>query len=148
MFAKEIKYTDYNGEERTETMYFNMSKPELFEMTCSESGGYDKFIKKIVETKDLKSLQQIFTAIILNSYGEKSADGKSFVKTEEMKNQFKHTAAYEALYMELITDEEAASEFILRILPKDIGDAIKNSKEMPKIEFDDSKDNKTIASAE
>lgn len=123
MLKKTITYTDYNGVERTEDFYFNLTKAEVMEMEMSTSGGLSEMINKIVETQDVPAIIKIFKDIILKSYGEKSLDGKKFVKSEELSNAFSQTEAYSMLFMELATDTEAASNFINAIVP----DVPKNS---------------------
>lgn len=123
MLKKTITYTDYNGVERTEDFYFNLTKAEVMEMEMSTSGGLSEMINKIVATQDAPAIIKIFKDIILKSYGEKSLDGKKFVKSEELSNAFSQTEAYSMLFMELATDTEAASNFINAIVP----DVPKNS---------------------
>lgn len=120
MLKKEITYVDYNDTKRTETFYFNLSKAELAEMQLSANGGLETYIKNIVEAKDGASMVQIFKDLILKSYGEKSPDGKRFVKTKDISDGFAQTEAYSQLFMELITDDKAAADFINGIMPKDI----------------------------
>ena len=123
MLKKTMTYTDYNGVERTEDFYFNLTKAEVMEMEMSTSGGLSEMINKIVATQDAPAIIKIFKDIILKSYGEKSLDGKKFVKSEELSNAFSQTEAYSMLFMELATDAEAASNFINAIVP----DVPKNS---------------------
>ena len=118
MFKKTIEYTDFNGEERKEDFYFNLSKAELLEMQLSKDGGLKDFLEKIVKTKDVPKLVEMFKKIILMSYGEKSADGKHFMKSEEIRQSFACTEAYSELFMELATNSDAAAEFINALLPE------------------------------
>ena len=120
MFKKEITYTDYNGTERTETFYFNLSKAELAEMQLSASGGFESYIQSIIEAKDAASMVKIFKDVILMSYGEKSPDGKRFIKNAEVRDSFAQTEAYSVLFMELVSDDKAASAFINGIMPSDL----------------------------
>lgn len=120
MLKKTIKYRDYDGNEREETFYFNLSKAEVAEMELSVDGGLVKQIEKIVEEQDGKRIIEMFKDIILKSYGEKSPDGKRFVKNQELKDSFSQTEAYSELFMELATDAEAAAAFINGIVPTDI----------------------------
>lgn len=131
MLKKTITYIDYNGNERTETHYFNVSETEAMEMEMSVNGGLSESIKRIIETQNTPELIGIFKKLIHVSYGEKSADGRYFLKEDEngklLVNKFKQTEAYNKLYMELATNAEAASNFVNGILP-DIKkpEAIKN----------------------
>lgn len=118
MLKKTITFTDYNGVERTEDYYFNLTKAEVMELEMSTSGGLSEMINKIVATQDAPAIIKIFKDIILKSYGEKSPDGKRFVKSEELSTAFSQTEAYSMLFMELATDTEAASNFINEIVPE------------------------------
>lgn len=118
MIAKTISYTDYDDNERTETFYFHLSKAELTEMELSTEGGLEKAIKKIISEQKIEELVKIFKGLILKSYGEKSPDGRRFVKSEELTAEFTQTEAYSVLFMELATDDVAAIEFIEGLMPK------------------------------
>ena len=128
MYKKTITYTDYNGEERTEDFYFNLTKAELSEMELSTAGGMEGYLKKIIAEKDQKELVAIFKKIILASYGEKSLDGKRFIKNDELRESFTQTEAYSELFMELVTSSDAAANFLNGIIPKDVKDKIEENK--------------------
>lgn len=130
MLKKTIKYQDYNGTERTEDFYFNLSKAEIMEMEMSTAGGLSEMIQNIVKTQDAPSIIKIFKDLILKAYGEKSPDGKRFIKSEELSAAFSQTEAYSQLFMELATDADAAAAFVNGIIPKDI-DTSKISATLP-----------------
>ena len=121
MLKKNIKYTDYNGVEREEPHYFNLSKAEIMEMEMSTVGGFAEMIDKIIAAQDTPTLIKIFKDLILKAYGEKSADGKQFMKIDvngkPLSNKFVQSEAYSVLFMELATDAEAASQFVNGIMP-------------------------------
>ena len=117
MLKKTITYTDYNGITRTEDFYFNLTKAEIMEMQLSTNGGLDIMIKKIIDSQDAPSIIKIFKELILKAYGEKSDDGKRFVKSKEISEGFAQTEAYSQLFMELATDTDAASKFVNGIVP-------------------------------
>lgn len=117
MYAKKIKYTDFNGVEREETFHFNLTEAELADMNFSVNGGLEVYINRIVETQSVTELAALFKQIIDKSYGEKSDDGKYFRKSEERLEDFKSTEAYSVLYMSLATDADAATEFINGVVP-------------------------------
>ena len=127
MLKKTITYTDYNGTERKEDFYFNLSKAEVMEMEMSTSGGLAQMINKIIETQDSPAIIKIFKDLILRAYGEKSPDGKRFVKSEDLKNEFAQTEAYSQLFMELATDADSASKFVNGIIPSDVSAEIAKS---------------------
>lgn len=123
MIKKSITYMDFDGNERTEEYRFHMFKPELVEMNFTPSGGMDKIIQNIIDTKDTGRMLKIFKDLIVASYGELSTDGKTFIKVRDghkVVDDFVQTPAYEALYMELITDDKAAADFINGIIPNDL----------------------------
>lgn len=121
MLKKTITYEDYDGNQRTEDFYFNLSKAEVVDWLTT-SGGYtlDKVMEKLVRTENTKEIMQIFKDLIYRAYGEKSLDGRRFIKSEEVKNNFIETEAYSALYMELISNAKTAAEFFNGIIPKDM----------------------------
>ncbi len=117
MLKKTITYTDYDGNVRTEDFWFHLTKVELAEMEAGAEGGMKKMFEKIISDKDGKRIMETFTNIILKSYGEKSADGRRFIKSEEMSTAFSQTEAYDELFMELVTNADAAAAFINGIIP-------------------------------
>lgn len=118
MLKKTVVYVDYDGNERTETFYFNLTKAEVAEMELSVDGGLVKQIEKIVAEQDGKRIIEIFKDVILRSYGEKSPDGKRFMKSQELRDAFSQTEAYSEVFMELATNAEAAAAFINGIVPQ------------------------------
>lgn len=118
MLKKTIKYIDYDGNERTEDFYFNLSKAEIAEMEMSEYGRLSNLLKKIVQEKDTKRIIEMFKDLILRSYGEKSQDGKRFVKNQELRDAFSQTEAYSELFMELGSNAEAAAAFVNAVVPQ------------------------------
>ena len=117
MLMKTITYTDYNDVERTEDFYFNLTKAELMEMEMGAVGGLSGMIEKIVSAKDAPAIIKVFKELVLKAYGEKSADGKRFIKSKEISDAFSQTEAYSQLFMELATDADAASKFVNGIAP-------------------------------
>lgn len=121
MLKKEIKYEDFNGDEVTEVFYFNISKNELIELEVEYKDGLADALQRIIKSDDRQRIIKEFKRIILFAYGEKSADGKRFVKNDQVREDFSHTAAYQALFMELATQADAAATFLKGVLPKDLG---------------------------
>lgn len=130
MIKKTITYTDYNGNELTEDFYFNLTKAELTEMNFSVNGGLAEMINKIIAAKNEPAIIKIFKEIILKAYGEKSADGKRFMKSEEIATAFSQTEAYVQLFMELATDSNAAANFVNGIIPSDYEKSLTSTKEI------------------
>lgn len=117
MLKKTFTYTDYNGVERTEDHYFNLSKAELMEMELSTTGGLAEMINKIVAAQDAPAIVKIFKELVLKAYGQKSDDGRRFIKSKELSDSFAQTEAYSQLFMELATDADAAAAFVNGIVP-------------------------------
>mgnify|MGYP003397405628 FL=1 len=120
MLKKTIKYTDYDGNEREEDFYFNLNKAEVTEMELSKQGGLSEYIKRIVAAQDAPSLVELFKELICKSYGEKSLDGKRFVKSKELTEEFTQTEAYAELFVELASNAEEAAKFVNGIMPKNM----------------------------
>lgn len=118
MLKKTITYTDFNGVERTEDFYFNLTKAEIAEMELEIPGGMTTMIDRITKTQDMPSLIKLFKDLILRSYGKKSDDGRRFIKNTDVVDEFKDSEAYSELFMELATNADAASAFVNGIVPK------------------------------
>lgn len=120
MLKKTITYVDYNGTERTEDFYFNLNKAEIMEMEMGTSGGMAEMIQRIVAAQDAPAIIKIFKDLVLKAYGEKSPDGKRFIKNNDLREEFAQTEAYSQLFMELATDSDAAAKFVNGIMPADL----------------------------
>ena len=121
MLKKTVTYVDYNGVERTEDFYFNLSKAEVTEMELSVEGGFSKMLEEIVKSNDNVRIVELFKEMVLKAYGEKSADGRRFVKSKELSEAFSQTEAYSEIFMELALDEKAAAAFVNGIMPANMG---------------------------
>ena len=116
MYKIHQKYEDFNGNEREDDFYFNLSKAELLEMELSEEGGMDKRLNRLIGSQDMKEAIKVFKAIVLMAYGIKTDDGR-FVKNQEIRDAFTQSAAYSEIFMDLATDVDKAQKFINGILP-------------------------------
>ena len=120
MLKKSITYTDYNGNERTEDFFFNLTKAEIMEMEMSVKGGLAEMINTIVQAQDTTAIIQVFKDLVLRSYGVKAPDGKGFRKSKELRDEFEWNPAYSVLFMELAQDADKAAEFVNGIVPADM----------------------------
>ena len=133
MLKRVIAYKDFNGTDRNEEFWFHMSEAELAEMQLSVNGGMENLMRQIINTRDTARLIKIFKDLVLNSYGEKSLDGRLFQKSPELSRAFSQTPAYSILFMELATDAEKAAEFLNGIVPDSLKAKMKEGmKEVPK----------------
>ena len=117
MFKKTVTYTDYDGVERTETFYFNLSEAEIVEMELGTEGGWRERMQRIIDSKDAPTIMREFKKLIMNSYGIKSDDGRRFIKSDDISRDFVQTEAYNQIFMELVTDAKAAADFANGIAP-------------------------------
>lgn len=131
MLKKTITYADYNGVERTEDFYFNLSEAEVMEMEMSTVGGLAEMIRGIIAAQDAPAIIKTFKDLILKAYGEKSPDGKRFIKSDELAASFSQTEAYSKLFMELATDADSAAAFVNGILPHKMLEQAKASGQLP-----------------
>lgn len=127
MLKKTVTYVDFNENERTEDHYFNLTEAELTEMELSLNGGLSQLLEKILQENDHKQIIEYFKKIVLMAYGKKSLDGRQFVKSDEIRQEFASTAAYSEIFMELATDADAASAFVNGIMPRKMSRAVNAS---------------------
>ena len=120
MIKETITYIDYNGVERKEDFYFNLTKAEIMEMEMSTKGGLAEMIQRIVAAQDQPAIIKIFKELITKAYGVKSPDGKRFIKNDEVLEEFVQTEAFSQMFMKLATDADAAAKFVNGIVPADM----------------------------
>lgn len=111
MFKQKINYTDFNGVERNEEFHFHLSLPEVTRLEAKVGMSIGDHTKQLTEEGDLNKLLEFLEDIILNSYGKKTTDGKSFIKSKELRSEFEHSQAYAELFEMLITNPDLASKF-------------------------------------
>lgn len=120
MYKETTKYVDFNGNEQTEDLMFNLTRTELIELETETEGGLEETINKISNEQDTKKLIDLFKKILVKSYGKVSEDGKRFIKNDAMKEEFMQSAAYDEMFMSLATDADKAQKFINSILPREL----------------------------
>ena len=125
MYKIREKYEDYDGNERVEEFYFNLTKAEITDMELTTEGGMSAMLNRIIAAKDTSKLIAVFKDLILKSYGQKSPDGRRFIKSDELTKEFTETPAYSQIYLRLATDDKAATEFVNNVIPKDLQKEVK-----------------------
>lgn len=125
MYKIREKYEDYDGNERIEEFYFNLTKAEITDMELTTEGGMSAMLNRIIAAKDISKLIAVFKDLILRSYGQKSPDGRRFIKSDELTKEFTETPAYSQIYLRLATDDKAATEFVNNVIPKDLQKEVK-----------------------
>ena len=122
MIKQTIKYEDFNGNPQIEDFYFNLTKAELVELEVEHEGGMGKWLEAISASESRKELIEMFKRIILMAYGKKSEDGKRFIKTDAMREEFEQHAAFSTLFMMLAEDADVAATFINGVVPADVAE--------------------------
>lgn len=124
MLKRTIKFTDFDGNEQEEVHYFNLTKAELKEMQFGQAGGFGAHIERAIESGDIPTLFMEFKTLILKAYGQRSEDGKRFVKSPQIAEEFTQTAAYDQLFNEITEEQGALIEFMKGIMPAEILDQV------------------------
>jgi hypothetical protein len=124
VLKKTVEYEDYNGEQVKEDLFFNLTKAELVELELSEEGGLANALQKIIDSEDGRGIVAQFKKILLMAYGIRSSDGKRFIKTQQLREEFESSEAYSTLFMELVTDAEYAAEFVNAIIPSGLAEEV------------------------
>lgn len=131
MYAKKIKFEDFNGAKREQTFYFHLMESELLELQASIGGeGFTEYVKRIIDANDTPKLAELFKKFIMMSYGEKSEDGMRFIKKDpargRLADEFVETNAYSELYTELLSNADAAVEFFNKVIPAKLAEKLAN----------------------
>lgn len=132
MLKKTIEFRDLDGNPLKEDFYFNLTKAELAEMELGKKGGMQAYLQQIVADEDGSQIIAAFKQILAKSYGKRSEDGRRFIKSDELTEEFLQTDAYSELFMELVTDAKSASEFINAIVPQGLAEKKTVDVELPK----------------
>lgn len=117
MFKKTYTYTDYNSVERTESFYFHFTEAEILDMEMSTEGGFAERVQRIIDAKDQAALMKLIKQFVIDAYGVKSDDGRRFIKNEEVKTAFLECPAFSDIFMDMVTNDELAAEFINGVIP-------------------------------
>ena len=124
MLKKTITYEDFNGAVRTEDFYFNFSRNEVIRMEVREREGFAKMLVDVVNSDDREKIYSTFENFVLMAYGEKSPDGRQFMKSQEIRDRFAHTNAFDELVVEMFRDANFAAEFVNGVMPKNLDSLI------------------------
>lgn len=118
MLKKDITFTDFDGNTVTETHYFNMSTADLIEFDSRFPGGLESMVSTFVDSNDGVAILNAVKELILASHGEKSEDGRRFIKSFCDKDDFSESLAFEAMLNEMLTYPENFVGFVNAITPK------------------------------
>lgn len=127
MIKRTFKYTDFNGIDREEEIYFHLTRTELVELAMKYPGGIASWIRKITTASNGSAIYETLENILLTAYGEKSDDGRRFIKSPELAQAFKQTPMYDELFQELAFDATKMAKFIEEITPEMPSEAEKSN---------------------
>lgn len=130
MFSRTFNYTDYNGQPRKETWYFNLTKAEVLKMELGSWGGMSTMLRRLIREENPEKIIEIIEKMILGAVGEKSPDGRKFIKSKEIQEDFRQTPAYDELFQELVLDPDKAILFVKGCLPEDLAAAISENEKL------------------
>lgn len=123
-----VQYQNFDGDLETEDLYFNLNIRELQEMEEWEIPLTER-IAKLTKTKNGTDAFNLMRDIIETAYGERSADGKRFVKNPEIRKNFTEGLAYDEVIMMFLEGSLDLGKFIEGLLPKKVFEmAKKNTK--------------------
>ena len=111
MFRHNVKYNDFNGNERSEDLYFHLSLPEVTRLEAEIGTSLKEYSKELADNMDTKKLLEFIERILLQSYGKKSPDGKSFHKSPSIREEFEYSQAYAEIFEQMLTTPELARKF-------------------------------------
>lgn len=131
MLKKTITFKDLDGNDVTEDFYFNLNKAEIAEMELSKEGGLTAYLQEIVQATNGGEIIAAFKDILTKAVGRRSEDGRRFIKSQEITDEFMQSEAYSVFFMELVTDAEASSDFIKAIMPSDLQEKVAQDLELP-----------------
>lgn len=124
MIKKTVTYVDYNGIERTESYYFHYTEAEILDMEMSTEGGFAERIQRIIDAKDQTALMKEIKKFVLDAFGVKSEDGRRFMKSQDIKQAFVESPAYSEIWLELLSDDKMASDFVNGVVPENMNDRL------------------------
>lgn len=136
MYHTNVTFENFDGEQVTKTLYFNLTKAEITKLQLSYKGGFDKYVQSVIDEKDPEKIMNLFEMLILKAYGVRNDDG--FIKSKEKTDAFVTSEAYSELFMRLITDEKAQNEFFMGIMPRDLAEQAAKEIEKNKAALTDS----------
>jgi hypothetical protein len=124
LLKKTVTYEDpFTNVEVTEDLYFNLTKAELVAMEVSIPGdtSLKDHLEAIAQAQNGQQIMDAMEWIIFRAYGKRTDNGK-FVKNDQLREEFRSSEAYSELFMSLVTDADAAVEFVSGIIPKGLVD--------------------------
>ena len=124
-----VQYQNWDGDLETEDLYFHLNIKELQEMEKWDV-PLTKRIAKLTKTEDGTEAFELMRDIVEAAYGERSSDGKRFVKNPEVLKNFTQGLAYDEVILQFIDGTTDLAKFVEGLLPKKVFElAKKNAKD-------------------
>ncbi len=124
-----VQFENFDGETVSEDLYFHLNIKELQDMEKWDVPLTQR-IAKLTKTEDGKEAFDLMRDIVEAAYGERSEDGKRFVKNPEVLKNFTEGLAYDEVILKFIDGTTDLSKFIEGLLPKKVFElAKKNTKD-------------------
>jgi hypothetical protein len=124
MFSRTFEYTGYDGQPHKDTWWFNLSEAELYKLELSNLGGMNGMMNKLLRESKPGEIVDLFEKLILSAVGERSVDGRKFIKNEEIRQDFYQSKAYSDLFVELVKSGEKLAEFLRGAIPAEVAEAL------------------------
>jgi hypothetical protein len=118
VLKKTVKYVDFDGKEQKETLYFNLTEAEVLRLDLEFEGGLEQHINNLNEKTRPNEILELFEKVLQMSHGEKSEDGRHFIKSDEKRELFSQSAAYSSLFVQLVQDVDEATAFFNALLSR------------------------------
>lgn len=111
MFKHTVEYVDFNGNQRKEELLFHLSLPEVTRLQAEIGKDIKDHVQELVANQDLNELLKFMETMMLNAYGQKTSDGKSFQKSRALRESFEYSQAYAEIFEQMMTNPELAKKF-------------------------------------
>lgn len=134
MFSRTFEYTGYDGQPHKDTWWFNLSEAELYKLELSNLGGMNGMMNRLLRESKPGEIVEVFESLILSAVGERSVDGRKFIKNQEIRDDFYQSKAYSDLFVELVSSGEKLAEFLKGAIPAEVAAELAKAEEASKAE--------------
>ena len=117
MISYTIKYTDLFDNEAEDKVYFHLTKDEVYDLIAERRKTLLGQASRIQEDQDFLEGYQFVRDIVLRSYGERSDDGKRFIKTEEATTAFRQSLLFDEVLEKIFESDKSADAFVNAVMP-------------------------------
>jgi len=121
MYKTVVAYTSDSGEEKTETVYFHLSKMDRMDLLMKDNGTYVDKIQELGKTQPEEALGKLsaiwntIKELVAKAYGERITDANgitAFVKRPELTEKFMQSDCCAGLLLDWLEHPEKVQEFV------------------------------------